>query len=306
MPTSPRYYVNLAEILCQLRRDTMSTSPRYYVNLAEILCQPRRDTMSTVISVYRWKTASTGEAAPTARAEVGKRQAWEGTGKVRGRYGEGTGKVRGRYREGTGKREGGSGEAAGLADLVQRPPLAHALRSLGGDEHVAARRADVVRGELMRRGAGTDECSRVGRCGLLREGEHASLQLEPGEQCALLLRVRGSLRLWHREVGDAKQLHTYEQKRPPSSVGLAKMRSRPLISAYESSGSEMSSRRCHLGDVISEMRGQPLISAYRPAHPPPRMIAGTRLPYRAPSRADSGAVGRRCRAGATVRTRASG
>ena len=30
--TSPRYYVNLAEILCEPRRETMSTSPRDYVN----------------------------------------------------------------------------------------------------------------------------------------------------------------------------------------------------------------------------------------------------------------------------------
>jgi hypothetical protein len=45
--TSPRHYVDLAERLCEPRRETMRTSPRDYVNLAERLCEPRRETMRT-------------------------------------------------------------------------------------------------------------------------------------------------------------------------------------------------------------------------------------------------------------------
>jgi hypothetical protein len=50
--TSPRCYVNLAEVLCQPRRGAMSTSPKCYVNLAEVLCQPRRGAMSTSPRCY--------------------------------------------------------------------------------------------------------------------------------------------------------------------------------------------------------------------------------------------------------------
>jgi hypothetical protein len=55
MSTSPRYYVNLAEILGLAERGMPRVSSaymRYYVNLAEILCQPRRDTMSTSPRYY--------------------------------------------------------------------------------------------------------------------------------------------------------------------------------------------------------------------------------------------------------------
>ena len=50
MRTSPRCYANLAEMLCEPRRETRPTSPRCYANLAEMLCEPRRDAMRAAIS----------------------------------------------------------------------------------------------------------------------------------------------------------------------------------------------------------------------------------------------------------------